>query len=40
MHNEELHNFNSMLNIIRMIKNKEDWMGRACSMHQIEEKCI
>jgi hypothetical protein len=31
LHNEELHNLNSSLNIIRMIK--EDERYRACSTH-------
>jgi acyl-coenzyme A synthetase/AMP-(fatty) acid ligase len=31
LHNEELHNLYSSPNIIRMIKSKEDEMGRACS---------
>jgi hypothetical protein len=31
--NEELHNVHSSPNIIRMIKSKEDVIGRACNMH-------
>jgi hypothetical protein len=34
MHNEELHNLYSSPSIIRMIKVKEDEMGRACSTHE------
>jgi hypothetical protein len=33
LHNEELHNFYSSPNIIRMIKHKENEMGMACSMN-------
>jgi hypothetical protein len=33
LHNEELHNLYSLPNIIRMIKVKEDEMGRAYSTH-------
>jgi hypothetical protein len=40
LHNEELHNLYSLPNIIRMIKSKEDEMGRVCSMNGGDEECI
>jgi hypothetical protein len=33
LHNEELINLHSSPNIIRVIKSRQDEMGRACSMH-------
>jgi len=33
LHNEELHNFHSLLSIIRVIKIDEDGMVEACSTH-------
>jgi hypothetical protein len=33
LHKVELHNLHASPNIIRVIKIKEDEMGRACSMH-------
>jgi hypothetical protein len=37
LHNEELHNLYSSPNIIRMIKVKENEMGRACSTNGGDE---
>jgi hypothetical protein len=34
LHNEELHNFYSSPNIIRMIKSRRMRWARACSAHQ------
>jgi hypothetical protein len=39
LHNEELHNLYSSPNIIRF-KIKENEMGRVCSAHQKDKKCI
>jgi hypothetical protein len=39
LHNEELHNLYSSPSIIRIIKFKEDAMGRVCSMNG-EVECI
>jgi hypothetical protein len=40
LHNEELHNLYSSPCIIRMIKVKEDEMGRACSTKGRGKECI
>jgi hypothetical protein len=40
LHNEELHNLHFSPSIIRIIKDKEDEMGRACSMNWGEEECM
>jgi hypothetical protein len=37
LHNEELHNLYPSPNIIKVIKNKDDEMGGACSMHRRDE---
>jgi hypothetical protein len=39
-HNKELHNLCLSTNIIRMIKIKENEIGRSCSMHGGEAECI
>jgi hypothetical protein len=40
LHNEELHNLYSSPNIIRMIQEKEDEIGRTCSTNGGEEEYI
>jgi hypothetical protein len=40
LHNEELHNSYSSPSIIRMIKVREDEMGRTCSTNWREAECI
>jgi hypothetical protein len=40
LHNEELHNLNSSANMIISNQMKEGEVGRECSMHESEEKCI
>jgi hypothetical protein len=40
LHNEELHNLYTSLYIIRVIQIYENEMGRACSMHGRNERCI
>jgi hypothetical protein len=40
LHNEELHNVYSSPSIIRMIKSREDNMGRACSTNGGKEGCM
>jgi hypothetical protein len=39
LHNEELHNLYFSPNINRMIESRNE-MGRACSMHGVEDDCI
>jgi len=40
LHNQELHNIYSSPNIIRVTKTEEDDMGRLCSTHWRDFKCI
>jgi hypothetical protein len=40
LHNEELTNLYSSLNIIRIIKSKKDEMGKTCSMNGDEDEYI
>jgi hypothetical protein len=40
LHNEELHGLYSSPRIIRVIKSKEDEMGRACGTHGGGERCL
>jgi hypothetical protein len=37
LHNEELHDLCASLNIIKVIKIKEDEMGGACGTHEIRD---
>jgi hypothetical protein len=38
LHKDELHNLYSLPNIIRIIKENE--IGRACSRHEGDNKCV
>jgi hypothetical protein len=38
LHNEEFHNLYASPNVNRMIKQRR--MGRACTIHERDEKCI
>jgi hypothetical protein len=40
LHNEELHNLYSSPSIIRMIKSREDEIGREYSMNGGEKECL
>jgi hypothetical protein len=40
MDNEEFHNFHASPNIIKNDQIKKNEMGRACSTHGRDEKCI
>jgi hypothetical protein len=40
LHNEELHNLYAPLSIIKAMKSRKMRLGRICSMHVTDEKCI
>jgi len=40
LHSDELHDFCASPNIVRVIKIKDDEVGRSCTTHGADEKCM